>query len=147
MKKLRIRNIGWAILFILSTIFFTSFAERKSFVFVSFYSDRFNGRKTASGEIFSNKMISAAHKKLSFGTQVKITNIKNGKSIIVKINDRGPYVKGRAFDLSKEAFRKIGSLKKGVLKVRYEILGHKKKIILQAQRVRGNDPSALPLSK
>lgn len=73
----------------------------------SYYADKFNGRNTASGEIFDNNKYTAAHKKLPFGTKVRVTNQANGKSVIVKINDRGPFVKGRHIDLTKRAFRDI----------------------------------------
>ncbi|CAM3082191.1 septal ring lytic transglycosylase RlpA family protein [Streptobacillus felis] len=88
----------------------------------SYYGERWNGRKTASGEIFDTWKISAAHKKLPFGTKVKVTNIKNGKSVIVRINDRGPFVKGRVIDLSKAAFKQIEDLNKGITKVKLEIV-------------------------
>lgn len=90
--------------------------------FVSFYHDKFHGRKTASGEIFNNSMLTAANKTLPFGTLVKITNLISGKSVVVRINDRGPYVASRAFDLSKAAFQSIADIKKGVVAVEYEIL-------------------------
>lgn len=73
----------------------------------SYYHDRFNGRKTANGERFSNKKYTAAHKKLPFGTKVKVTNEANGKFVIVTITDRGPFVKTREIDLSKRAFMEI----------------------------------------
>lgn len=73
----------------------------------SYYADKFNGRKTASGDIFNNQMYTAAHKTLPFGTKVRVTNEANGKSTMVTINDRGPFVKGREIDLSKRAFRDI----------------------------------------
>jgi len=73
----------------------------------SYYHDRFNGRKTASGARFSNNKYTAAHKKLPFGTKVKVTNEANGKFVIVEITDRGPFVKTREIDLSKRAFMDI----------------------------------------
>lgn len=101
-----------------------SFTEEanKNTTIASHYNDKFNGRKTASGEIFSNSKLTAANKTLPFGTKVKITNIKNGKSVVVRINDRGPFVKGRAFDLSKAAFSEIANIKSGVIPVKYEIV-------------------------
>jgi rare lipoprotein A len=80
----------------------------------SYYAGKFNGRKTASGEKFRNAKLTAAHKTLPFGTKVKVTNLSNGKSVKVKINDRGPFVPGRIIDLSKRAARKIGIDKEGV---------------------------------
>ena len=89
----------------------------------SYYANKFNGRKTASGERFSNRKYTAAHKKLAFGTKVRVTNKVNGKSVIVTINDRGPFVKGRHIDLSKRAFMDITDNKnKGLLNVVIEIV-------------------------
>ena len=82
----------------------------------SFYGEKWNGRKTANGEIFNTYELTAAHKSLPFGTKVKVVNKTNGKSVVVRINDRGPFVKGRTIDLSKKAFQSIASIKKGVLK-------------------------------
>lgn len=90
---------------------------------VSYYADKFNGRKTASGEKFSNSKLTAAHRKLKFGTKLKVTNIANDESVIVEINDRGPFKKGRELDLSKKAFMKITDNKNhGVLRVRIAIV-------------------------
>ena len=89
----------------------------------SYYHDKFNGRKTASGAIFSNYKFTAAHRSLPFGTEVKVTNRTNGKSVIVTINDRGPFTKDREIDLSKKAFMEISEHKnQGVLQVDIEIL-------------------------
>lgn len=89
----------------------------------SYYADKFNGRKTASGEKFSNRKLTAAHRKLPFGTQLKITNIVNKKWVIVKVNDRGPFIKSRDIDLSKEAFMEITDNKNhGILTVTIEII-------------------------
>lgn len=89
----------------------------------SYYHDKFNGRKTASGVKFDNSKLTAAHKKLPFGTKLKITNEKNRKSVIVVINDRGPFVNGREIDLSKKAFMDITSNKSsGVVFVKIEII-------------------------
>ncbi|MEI6948259.1 septal ring lytic transglycosylase RlpA family protein [Paraflavisolibacter sp. H34] len=88
----------------------------------SYYADKFNGRKTANGEIFSNNELTAAHKTLPFGTRVKVTNVNNGKSVNVRINDRGPFVAGRSIDLSKKAAQRIGIVHQGVgnVKMRYK---------------------------
>lgn len=89
----------------------------------SYYADKFNGRKTASGELFNNDKYTAAHKTLPFGTKVRITNEANGKSIMVTINDRGPFTKGREIDLSKRAFRDIARHHGyGTMKVTIEIV-------------------------
>ena len=83
----------------------------------SFYSDKLNGHATASGEVYSSSKKTAAHKKLPFGTLVKVTNTVNNKSVIVRVNDRGPFVAGRIIDLSKAAAIAIGMVGKGIVKV------------------------------
>ncbi len=88
----------------------------------SYYADKFNGRQTASGETFSNKKLTAAHRTLEFGTVVKVTNQSNGKSVKVRINDRGPFKKGRIIDLSKAAAEKIDMVQSGVANVTVEII-------------------------
>ena len=90
--------------------------------FASFYHDKFNGRKTASGEIFSNRKLTAAHRTLPFGTIVQVTNLRTGKSVEVRINDRGPFHSSRALDLSKAAFDSIGNTARGTMPVEYEIV-------------------------
>jgi rare lipoprotein A len=88
----------------------------------SYYHDRFQGNRTASGEIYKKGVRSAAHKSLPLGTKVRVTKLSNGKSIVVRINDRGPFVKGRIIDLSRRAARDLGIVKKGVAKVEVEVL-------------------------
>ncbi|MCB0443160.1 MAG: septal ring lytic transglycosylase RlpA family protein [Flavobacterium sp.] len=89
----------------------------------SYYHDKFTGRKTASGQIFDNQKYTAAHKKLPFGTKVRVTNEANDKSVMVTINDRGPFTKGREIDLSKRAFRDIARHHGyGTMKVTIEIV-------------------------
>jgi rare lipoprotein A len=88
----------------------------------SFYHDKFNGRKTSSGEIFSQKKLTAAHKTLPMGTYVKVTNLKNRKSVIVKVNDRLPPHSKRSIDMSKEAARELHMIKSGLAKVSIEIV-------------------------
>ena len=90
--------------------------------FASFYHDKFNGRKTASGEIFSNRKLTAAHRTLPFGTVIQVTNLRTGKSVEVRINDRGPFHSSRALDLSKAAFDSIGNTAKGTMPIEYEIV-------------------------
>ena len=92
-------------------------------VSASYYHNKFNGRKTASGAIFSNNKLTTAHPSLPFGTQLKVTNRANGKSVIVTVTDRGPFTKGRELDLTKRAFMGITDNKnKGVLQVDIEIV-------------------------
>ena len=79
----------------------------KKNVEASHYSHKLNGRRTASGQVFSNKKYTAAHRTLKFGTKVKVTNLANSKSVIVTINDRGPHTRGREIDLAKRPFLDI----------------------------------------
>ncbi len=89
----------------------------------SYYHEKFNGRKTANGEIFDNNLYTAAHKTLKFGTKIRVTNTANDSSVIVTVNDRGPFVKGRELDLSKKAFMEIAKFKlRGYLIVNIDIL-------------------------
>lgn len=98
----------------------------KSNAHASYYSNKFNGRRTASGERFDNKKLTAAHRKFAFGTKVRVTNLRNGRSIIVKINDRGPHVRSREIDLSRKAFMYLASNKGGgEMRVKIEV-AHKK---------------------
>ncbi len=93
----------------------------------SYYHNKFNGRRTASGKRFDNNKYTAAHKKLPFGTIVKVTNEANGKSVVVEITDRGPFSKVREIDLSRRAFMDITSNKNsGVVIVKIEVVEEKK---------------------
>ncbi len=83
----------------------------------SYYGGKFIGRQTANGEIFTANKFTAAHRTLPFGTMVKVTNMTNNKFAIVRINDRGPFIKGRIIDLSEAAAKKIDMLQAGVVKV------------------------------
>jgi rare lipoprotein A len=94
----------------------------KENVQASYYADKFHGLKTASGKIFDMNKLSAAHKKLPFGTKIRVTNLANKKSVVVEVNDRGPYVKGRELDLSKKAFAMIASTNRGYITVNIEVL-------------------------
>ncbi|WP_028120903.1 septal ring lytic transglycosylase RlpA family protein [Epilithonimonas tenax] len=120
-----IKRILLVIIMMISTLGIYSFKNNATDAktsFASFYHDKFNGRKTASGEIFSNKEFTAANKTLPFGTEVKVTNLISGKSVVVRVNDRGPYHSSRAFDLSKAAFDSIGDTRKGTIAIEYEII-------------------------
>ena len=90
---------------------------------VSYYHNKFNGRKTASGEVFSNNKLTAAHRTYPFGTYLKVTNVANGKSVVVKVNDRGPFTKEKELDLSRKAFMDItDNPNKGNLQVNIEVV-------------------------
>lgn len=89
----------------------------------SWYGPGFHGRQTANGEIFDQRALTAAHKTLRFGTMVRVTNTKNGRSVVVRINDRFPNTKGRIVDLSEAAFESVAPTSEGVIPVRLEVLG------------------------
>ena len=86
----------------------------------SWYGPRFHGKLTANGEIYDQMALTAAHKTLKFGTLLKVTNPKNGKSVIIRINDRGPYIGDRELDLSKGSAIKLGLIEKGVSRVKIQ---------------------------
>jgi len=88
----------------------------------SFYAMKYQFKKTASGERLDNRSFTAAHRTLPFGKKVKVTNLKNGKSVTVTITDRGPFVKGRVIDLTQSAFKKIGNIESGVINVNIEVV-------------------------
>lgn len=88
----------------------------------SYYHNSLHGRKTASGQIYNKNKLSAAHKTLPLGTKVRVTDVKTGKEIVVRINDRGPFVKGRVIDLSRSAAKELGIIQRGVAKVEVEVL-------------------------
>lgn len=88
----------------------------------SFYGSQHHNKQTASGERFDQGALTAAHRSLPFGTKVRVINTRNGKSVVVRINDRGPFVRSRIIDLSKAAFERIGSTRSGVIRVRLKRL-------------------------
>ena len=89
----------------------------------SYYGKKFHGRQTANGEIFDMYKLSCAHKSLPFGIRLKVINEDNGKSVLVRVNDRGPFIEGRDLDLSYAAAQEIGLIAYGVKKMRVEVLG------------------------
>ncbi|MBO9727070.1 MAG: septal ring lytic transglycosylase RlpA family protein [Chitinophaga sp.] len=93
----------------------------------SYYADSFDGKRTASGETFHQRHLTAAHKTLPFGTRVTVVNISNGKSVKVRINDRGPFAPGRIIDLSHKAAAKLGMINTGVANVEVKYKQKKKK--------------------
>lgn len=94
----------------------------RSKVTASYYADDFHGKKTSNGEVFNMWAMTCAHKMLPFDTKLKVTNLSNGKSVIVRVNDRGPFVASREIDLSKGAASKLGMIASGTAKVRLEIV-------------------------
>ncbi len=128
----------WAILLVLIVIvigaFMSSCAKqqivRKPTFFkegiASWYGPGFHGRRTANGERYNQNALTAAHKSLPFDTKVRVINLTNDKEVIVRINDRGPFVRGRIIDLSKKAARQIAMLGSGTARVRIETIEPKK---------------------
>jgi rare lipoprotein A len=92
----------------------------------SFYSNKFNGRKTANGEIFSQQKMTAACNVLPLGTWIRVTNLRNGRSVVVKVNDRLHEKMKRVVDLSRSAAEKLGFIRSGLTRVKVEVLGKKK---------------------
>jgi rare lipoprotein A len=88
----------------------------------SYYGRKFHGRRTASGERYDMHALTAAHPGLEFGSRVEVTNLKNGRKVQVRINDRGPFIKGRIIDLSYAAAKQIGMITQGVVKVSVKVI-------------------------
>jgi rare lipoprotein A len=86
----------------------------------SYYSQKFHGKETASGETFNNNTLVAAHKTLPLGSKVRVTNLENNKQVVVRITDRGPFVRGRIIDLSRAAARRVDMIEDGTGPVRIE---------------------------
>ena len=135
--------LGWGGLFFLTLLFFFSActciqlpeATGVQTGLASWYGVDFHGRPTSSQEIFNMYDLTAAHRTLPFGTRVMVTNLKNGKSVVVRINDRGPFVRGRIIDLSYAAAKAIDMVIDGVVPVRLEVLemGRGDKAVLQRE--------------
>lgn len=111
-------------------VLFTSiqlFAQKTAKGGASYYADKFHGRTTANGEKYDKNKYTAAHRKLPFGTMVKVTNLVNGKYVIVRVNDRGPFVKNRIIDVSRRAAHELDFIRQGVAKVKIEIIDKNQK--------------------
>ena len=89
---------------------------------VSWYGPGFHGRRTANGEVFDTHELTMAHRSLPMGTSVRVTNLENGRSVVLRVNDRGPYVRGRVADLSHAAAERLGFVDEGVVPARIELL-------------------------
>ncbi len=114
----------------------------------SWYGEPFHGRKTASGEVYDMHKISAAHKTLPLHSWVEVKNLENNKTLVTRINDRGPFVKGRIIDLSRAAAAEMGILKAGVAKVAVKaITGEKARRLAAAEKARENAPVAASAGK
>jgi len=114
-KKTRLIIVGLVCVFVLAIY---NCSQTRSAGYASWYGEDFKGKKTANGEVFDPSRLTAAHKTLPFGTRLRVTHLKNKKEVIVTINDRGPYKRGRIIDLSEAAARKLDMLDEGVAKVR-----------------------------
>lgn len=114
----------------------------------SWYGPNFNGKKTANGEIFYQNELTAAHKTLPLPSIVRVTNLENGRSLIVRVNDRGPYAHSRIIDMSKRSAELLGFKNKGVAKVRVQVLEAESRMVAEAAR-RGQDTRGMevPMNK
>ena len=115
------------ILVLLIVCFFLPLSSNSSELYpqygnASWYGGKFHGRKTASGERFNKHSFTGAHKKLPFGSIIRVTNLRNGKDVYIRVNDRGPFVKGRIVDLSLAAAEAISFNGRGVIRVKVEIV-------------------------
>ncbi|NOQ64146.1 MAG: septal ring lytic transglycosylase RlpA family protein [Methyloprofundus sp.] len=117
MSKIMLRSFVFLIFCLSSSL---SMAAEEGIA--SYYSDVFQGKKTASGEKYDKNKLTSSHKTLPFGTKVKVTDLKNNKSVIVTVNDRGPFSKKRIIDLSRAAAQKIGLIDAGISRVRLDII-------------------------
>jgi len=88
----------------------------------SFYADKHQFKKTASGDLYNHELKTAAHRKIPFGSKIKVTNVTNGRSVVAVVNDRGPFVNGRIVDLSRSAFSSIGNTSAGLISVQIEVI-------------------------
>lgn len=105
----------------------------------SWYGDYFNGKKTANGEIFDSHQVTAAHRTLPLPSIVRVTNLENGKVIMARVNDRGPFLDDRIIDLSKESATLLGFKEKGIAKVKVELLPEETKALLEKLNIKTND--------
>lgn len=122
--KMRIKTVS---LFIFTLAIITSSYSQKNYSktgIASFYADKFEGRQTANGEIYYHVKKTAAHRTLPFGSIVKVTNLENNKYVVVRVNDRGPFVDNRIIDLSKSAAQDLDFVEKGLAKVRVELIAN-----------------------
>ncbi|NOY64133.1 MAG: septal ring lytic transglycosylase RlpA family protein [Nitrospirae bacterium] len=120
--------------------------EGKTTMVASWYGKKFHGRPTASGEIFNMYGHTAAHKSLPFGTLLRVTNPANGRSVVVKINDRGPFVKGRDLDLSYGAAKQLGLIQKGTSVVYVDFIGRDNRYIRQVKYVATEGPYTIQIA-
>ena len=111
----------------------------------SWYGPNFHGKPTANGEVFDMNELTAAHKTLQLPSLVRVTNLENGRSLIVRVNDRGPFKRGRIIDLSKRSAELLGFKNKGTAKVKIQLLGEESRAIAEAAK-RGQDTSGIEVA-
>lgn len=116
------REIFLAIAIFLAVIVFLNATSYYQVGIASWYGEKFHGRRTSSGEIYNMYDMTAAHKTLPFGTKVLVIDLKTGRRVIVRINDRGPFIRGRIIDLSFAAAKKLGIVEKGITRVGIKIV-------------------------
>lgn len=136
------KNI-FTLLFVILSISAISQSGFPEFGKASFYADKFEGKLTASGEKYKHNDMTAAHKSLPFGTKIKVTNLTNGKTVTVRVNDRGPYIKDRVIDLSKKAAEKLDFIEIGIVDVKVELVDIvEEKALNKYNDVADNQPEA-----
>ena len=118
-------------------------AKRQSGV-ASYYGPEFAFRRTASGEMFDPRKMTAAHRTLPFGTKIRVTNLANGRRVVLRVNDRGPYRKGRVIDVSHAAARKLGFANHGTARVRIDVLSRGK---IEGPRMAARQRSEKPATR
>ena len=151
MSKL-IKNMTALIIFLMLslTVQSTNIQIKDSIGIASYYGggDGYHGKRTANGEIFDENKLTCAHKTLPFGTKVKVTNLSNDKTLILRVNDRGPFIKGRIIDVSKEASIILGFHLQGITNVKIEIVDDNTDIVQLVEHINHNDEvgsSILPI--
>ena len=124
-----------------------SVAQNAEYGDASYYNDKYHNQSTASGELYDKNAMTAAHKSLAFGTRVRVTRLDNNKSVVVRINDRGPYKPGRIIDLSRKAAEKIDLISDGVTNVKVEILNKEDEKDLVATKTTKTKETPKPKAK
>lgn len=120
--------------------------QAQEFGVASYYADAFHGRKTASEEIYDANKMTAAHKELPFGTMIRVTRLDNNKSVVLRVNDRGPFISGRIVELSKVAAQKIGLIRDGIAEVKVEIVKEKAELAEKSAKKVTPKPENVPTS-
>lgn len=142
MSKL-IKNMTALIIFLMLSLTAqsTNVIIKDSIGIASYYGggEGYHGKRTASGEIFDENKLTCAHKTLPFGTKVKVTNLSNDKTLILRVNDRGPFIKGRIIDVSKEASIILGFHLQGITNVKIEIVDDNADIAQLVEHINHND--------